>query len=110
MRLIPDENNDEKRVFDGMLEVYKGGKWNTICDRNWTKAHADVACKDLGFSEAISNLSFKIDSKEDENMSNLYYFCEGAEEYLIQCPSHQETSNSSCRKVAGVVCKDEGNY
>ena len=65
---------------------------------------------DVGFSEAISNLSLKIDLKEDENISNLYYFCEGDEEYLIKCHSHEESANSSCRKVAGVVCKDEGNY
>ena len=93
-----------------MLEVYKGGKWKTICDRNWTKANADVACMGLGFTEAIRNLSFESNSNKDGNMSNLYYICEGHEEYLLKCKSHQEFGNSSCRKVAGVVCKDEGNY
>ena len=105
-----NENKNEKRVSDGRVEVYKGGKWNTICNRNWTKVHADVACKDLGFSEAIRNLSFKIELKEDGNMSNLYYICEGTEEYLIKCRSHQDSANPSCREVAGVFCKDEGNY
>ena len=111
VRLLSNVNKKERRVSDGRVEVYKCGIWNKICDRNWTKAHADVACRDLGFSEAIRNLSFPSDSNKNGNMSNLYYIlCEGTEEYLLKCRSHQELGNSSCPKVAGVVCKDEGNY
>ena len=110
VRLISNINKKEKRFSGGSVEVYKGGIWNKICDRNWTKAHADVVCKDIGFSEAIRNLSFTSDSNKDGNMSNLYYICEGTEEYLLKCGSQQELGKSSCPKVAGVVRKDEGNY
>ena len=36
------------------MEVYHNGQWGTICDENWGKNAAEVVCKELGYSSAIS--------------------------------------------------------
>ena len=39
-----------KGYNEGLLELYRGGKWGLVCDDDWDKQDADVACRELGFS------------------------------------------------------------
>ena len=46
LRLVDGEVEHE-----GRLEMYYDGQWGTICNDYWTNEDADVACKQLGYSE-----------------------------------------------------------
>ena len=58
LRLV-DNNNQTSGVSTGRLEVNINGIWGTVCDDSFDSVDADVACRQLGFSGAITtNLSF----------------------------------------------------
>lgn len=35
--------------YEGRLQVYKSGKWGTVCDTNLNDKLAAVVCRSLGF-------------------------------------------------------------
>ena len=41
------------RTFSGLLEIYYNGQWGTVCDDGFSQPEADVACRQLGFVEAL---------------------------------------------------------
>ena len=44
----------EDTLSSGRLEIYINGEWGTICDDYFDQTVATVACKQLGFSGAIT--------------------------------------------------------
>ena len=48
-RTVADET-----FSSGRLEIYINGQWGTICDDFFDQTDATVACKQLGFSGALS--------------------------------------------------------
>ena len=53
LRLVRGTVADE-RFSSGRLEIYINGQWGTICDDFFDITDANVACKQLGFSGALS--------------------------------------------------------
>ncbi len=41
-------------MLGGRLEVFYNKSWGTVCDDEFGRFEADVACRQLGFAEALS--------------------------------------------------------
>lgn len=70
----------------GRLEMFKGGKWGTICDEGFNHVSAGVACRQLGYSNGymmgncvLNNPS----SKDNVVMSSVK--CTGGEKNIEMC-------------------------
>ena len=45
LRLVGGDNDRE-----GEVEICRNNEWRNVCDDNWQKVDADVACKQLGYT------------------------------------------------------------
>ena len=49
---------------EGQVEVFYDGVWGTVCSTLWNIQDADVVCKSLNYSRALSYSSYSISSNE----------------------------------------------
>ncbi|XP_010133533.1 PREDICTED: macrophage receptor MARCO [Buceros rhinoceros silvestris] len=86
----------------GRVEILHNGSWGTICDDGWTIVDANVACRMLGYSTAISSFTASAGSGQiwldDVN-------CSGNESSLFDCSKPDwGVNNCSHSEDAGVEC------
>ena len=93
----------------GRVEVFYNGRWGTVCDDYWDKNDADVACRQLGYGNAIRALQGRgvPDGKGQIWLDNVR--CIGNEQSLFNC-SHSGWGRHNCRhsEDAGVECSKAG--
>ena len=91
----------------GRLEVFHKGQWGTICDNYWSMNDAKVACRQLGYKNAVKALKgHQIpDGSGQIWLSNVG--CTGREKGLGSC-NHRGWGVHSCQhnRDAGVECSE----
>jgi len=89
-------------TYEGKVNVFRGGSWNTLCDRTWTrewkrgKKNAAVVCRQLGFGmplawsvdgrDGFDSLNIKQWNTEELPIISDRVYCSGTEARLNLCP------------------------
>ena len=89
--------------------MFINGEWGTVCDDGWDISDADVACRELGYSYA---LSYQCCSSYGRGSGRIWLDnvdCSGREYSLLSCP-HRGIGVHSCShsEDVGVVCYRPG--
>jgi len=90
----------------GRVEVSLYGAWGTVCDDIWNINHANVVCRQLGFSSASSAPCCAKYGKGTGYIWMDNVRCQGGESSLFDCPHLGTWTNSHCSHTgdASVVC------
>ena len=78
--------------YEGRVEVYRNGQWQTVCDDSWGISEAQVVCRQLGYGSAVSALSRAYFGRGSGAQWEVNWYCSGSESSLQSC----RTSSSSC--------------
>ena len=107
LRLVGGEVEHE-----GRREMYYDEQWGTVCDDYWTDEDADVACKQLGYSDGSEGNSGRFRRAYFGPGSGPIHLddmqCNGNETSLLLCPRVRNKPvgkhNCSHREDVGVRC------
>ncbi|XP_068431385.1 CD5 antigen-like [Clinocottus analis] len=91
----------------GRVELWRAGRWGTVCDDQWDLRDAGVVCAQLGCGYALSVTgqggSFR-PGKGPVHLDELN--CTGREENLWACPAARDEPDCGHKEDAGVVCSE----
>ncbi|XP_029919672.1 T-cell differentiation antigen CD6-like isoform X2 [Myripristis murdjan] len=91
----------------GRVEVWKHGRWGTVCDDQWDLRDADVVCAQLGCGYAINVTGQGGQFPRGSGPIHLDELnCTGSEESLWACPATEEGHDCGHKEDAGVVCSE----
>lgn len=89
----------------GRVELWKNGRWGTVCNEQWDLQDANVVCAQLRCGHAISvkgqDISFPL-GIGPIHLNKLN--CIGKEDNLWACPAAQDEPECGHKKDAGVIC------
>eukprot|EP00118_Oscarella_pearsei_P002855 m.11939 g.11939 ORF g.11939 m.11939 type:complete len:2352 (+) comp23692_c0_seq4:198-7253(+) len=106
IRLVGGSSN-----WEGRVEIYYSGRWGTVCDDYWGISDANVVCRQLFSSTA---LSYKIRAYFGLGSGTIWLddvSCSGSEASLDQCSNRGGWGSHNCGHYedAGVVCNPRTN-
>ena len=78
------------------MEVYHNGQWGTICDDKWDINVARVACRQLGYRNALKALQGRQIPSGSGKIWLDEVDCSGSEQNLSSC-SHPDWGAHDCR-------------
>ena len=97
---------DGLNQYEGRVEVYRHGEWQTVCDDSWDIKEAEVVCRQLGYGHAIMAIHGAAFGQGSGGQWNRVWSCNGNEGSLDSCQS----GSASCSHTedASVVCSSNG--
>lgn len=103
-----------KTNHEGRLEIFYGGQWGTVCQNNFDIKDARVACRQLGFTEAmvVRKNAHKYYGRGRGRILLDRLECKGSELSLLHC-GHRGigvTGGCSHNNDVGVVCYKNGPH
>ncbi|CAG0882026.1 unnamed protein product [Cyprideis torosa] len=93
-------------VWEGYVQVFRGGQWGSVCDPEWSQTDGDVVCRSLGYTRGAQQAT-KGQVFASPPISRYFVTqvrCMGYEESLENC-SLSEGSFCKTEDVVGVVCQ-----
>ncbi|KAM7028802.1 lysyl oxidase homolog 2 [Acridotheres tristis] len=98
----------KRKHNEGRVEVFYGGEWGTVCDDDFSIHAAHVACRELGYVEAVSWLPGSKYGKGEGKIWLDNVHCTGRESSLAACSSNGwGVSDCKHSEDVGVVCSDK---
>ena len=90
--------------YEGRVEVYHNGEWQTVCDDDWDIKEAQVVCRQLRYGSAESAWQEAKFGEGSGAQWEVYWYCTGIEFNLESC----RTQNSKCvhSEDASVTCSN----
>ncbi|XP_051811023.1 deleted in malignant brain tumors 1 protein-like isoform X3 [Acanthochromis polyacanthus] len=91
----------------GRVEVWRDGRWGTVCDDGWDLKDAAVVCAQLGcgFALSVSGQGGSFPPGTGPVLLDELN-CTGREQNLWSCPAAQSESDCGHKEDAGVVCSE----
>lgn len=89
----------------GRVELWRDGKWGTVCDDQWDLRDADVVCAqlDCGYALNVTGQGGVFPpGRGPVHLDELN--CTGKEDNLWSCPTAQDQSDCGHKEDAGVIC------
>ena len=101
IRLVGGRNQ-----YEGRVEVYRSGEWQTVCDNSWDIKEAEVVCRQLRYGYAILAIQAAAFGQGSGEQWERDWSCTGNEGRLDGCSS----SSASCShsEDASVICSSSG--
>jgi len=95
--------------YEGRVEVYRSGEWQTVCDDSWDIKEAEVVCRQLGYGYAVLAIQGAAFGGGSGGRWEREWHCKGSEISLQDCHSRSISSRSSSRtEHASVICSGTG--
>ena len=92
--------------YEGRVEVYRSGEWQTVCDDSWEIAEAEVVCRQLGYGHAILAIGSAAYGQGSGGQWERFWYCNGNEVSLDDCSGISTFCSHS--EDASVICSGSG--
>ncbi|XP_048474460.1 deleted in malignant brain tumors 1 protein-like [Rhincodon typus] len=102
LRLVGGKSN-----CSGIVEIFNGKTWGTVCDDSWDLADASVVCRQLTCGPALLASGGITFSQIDREILLDEVKCKGRESFLSDCPSSR-SAHPDCdqKEDASVICSE----
>lgn len=98
---------------EGVVQVFHVDRWYSICSESWNETIANVACRQLGFSQgAAAQSTLQLLSNVTSSFLSYTLHCGGGERNLADCDSFSAstTCKSSPATLQCLGASAESNY